>query len=148
MPERALLSLKAFSATGLWAQLAKIYHAFNVARYLIPFFIFCRAGVARPKIASFLGSLKTQTHPDLPIGTAGFCWGGKWVTELCWDGEMNRTRGGEKVTMCGFTAHPSLLKFPEDVERVRLPLSVAAAENDGQMSPVSVSSAYAGMKFC
>lgn len=56
------------------------------------------------------------------------------MTELCWDAEMNRTREGTRVTDCGFTAHPSLLKFPEDVEKVRLPYSVAAAEIDGQMS--------------
>ena len=147
MPEQTLLSLKAFSATGLWAQLAKIWHGLYIMRWIIPFFFFCRASVARPKIASFLSSLKTKSHPDLPIGTAGFCWGGKWVTELCWDGEMNRTRDGAKVTCCGFTAHPSLLQYPGDVEKVRLPYSVAAAENDGQMSPVSSKSSTHSGKF-
>lgn len=106
-------------------------------RWMAPFFIYSRDSVARPKISAFLSSLKTKTHPDLPIGTAGFCWGGKWVTELCWDAEMNRTRDGKRVTDCGFTAHPSRLAYPGDVEKVRLPYSVAAAEIDFMMSSVS-----------
>lgn len=105
---------------------------------MIPFFFLCRDSVARPKIADFLRALKTKSHPDLPIGTAGFCWGGKWVTELCWDAEMNRTKDGERTTCCGFTAHPSRLAYPGDVEKVRLPYSVAAAEIDFMMSSVSV----------
>lgn len=59
------------------------------------------------------------------------------MTELCWDGEMNRGKGGERVTCCGFTAHPSRLAFPGDVEKVRLPWSVAAAEIDFMMTEVS-----------
>ena len=136
MPPSILLSMKAFSATGFTAQLAKLWHALYIARYFVTFFLFCRDSVARPRIADFLRALKAQTHPDLPVATAGFCWGGKFVTELCWDGEMNRGRGGERVTCCGFTAHPSRLAFPGDVEMVRLPWSVAAAEIDFMMTEV------------
>lgn len=42
---------------------------------------------------------------------------------------------GEPLVVCGFTAHPSRLTFPTDMEAVELPLSVAAAgDNDPQMS--------------
>lgn len=136
VPGDALLSLSAFSATGLWAQLAKVYHALYLVRAMAPLFWYARDSVARPKIHDFLSELKTKSHPDLPVGTAGFCWGGKWVTELCWDDETNRTKDGKRVTDCGFTAHPSRLAFPGDIEKVRLPYSVAASEHDFMMSPV------------
>lgn len=47
---------------------------------------------------------------------------------------MNRSRSGERLTDCGYTAHPSRLAYPGDIEKVRLPYSVAAAENDMMMS--------------
>lgn len=108
-----------------------------LVRWMAPFFWYARDSVARPKISAFLSALKTKSHPDLPVGTAGFCWGGKWVTELCWDAEMNRTKDGERATCCGFTAHPSRLAFPGDIEKVRLPFSVACASIDFMVSPVS-----------
>lgn len=39
------------------------------------------------------------------------------------------------MTVCGFTAHPSMLTFPQDIEKIKLPYSCAASEFDGQMSP-------------
>lgn len=131
------MSMKAFSATGLRATLAKIWHGLYIARHFLSFFLFCRDSVTRPRITNFLRELKTRTHPDLPIGTAGFCWGGKFVTELCADGEMNRDGDGRRVTVCGFTAHPSRLHFPGDTEKLRLPWSCAAAEIDFMMTEVS-----------
>lgn len=142
IPVEALISLKAFSATGIMAQLAKVWHAVRLVGWMAPFFWYCRDSVTKPKIHDFLAALKAKSHPDLPIGTAGFCWGGKWVTELCWDAEMNRGKDGKRLTDCGFTAHPSRLAFPGDIEKVRLPYSVAASEHDFMMSPVRVTCFY------
>ena len=39
------------------------------------------------------------------------------------------------MVVCAFTAHPSLLTFPTDIDAVELPLSIAAAgDNDPQLS--------------
>ena len=130
MPADVMISFKALSATGFWNQLYKISHALYLARYFVPFLIYCREAVARPKILSFFQSLRAA-HP-LPLGAAGFCWGGKYVVELCWD--STRTDAGRRLLDCGFIAHPSMLKYPGDIEKVVLPLSCAAAEIDQQMS--------------
>lgn len=79
----------------------------------------------------------------------GFCWGGKWTVELCaardratppvsearpqTPGQSGGT--GEPLVVCGFTAHPSKLVYPTDIEAVELPLAVAAATvKDPQMT--------------
>ena len=82
---------------------------------------------------SFFKALAENEAKDVNVGTAGFCWGGKFVTELCWDGV--RTASGKRLVDCGFIAHPSFLAFPGDVEKVVLPLSVAAVEHDRHMKP-------------
>lgn len=35
---------------------------------------------------------------------------------------------------CAFAAHPSMLRFPGDVEKVALPLSVVVGDLDSQLS--------------
>lgn len=55
------------------------------------------------------------------------------MTELCW-GEQQASDGTSRLVDCGFTAHPSLLKFPDHIEKVVLPYAVAASEFDIQMS--------------
>jgi len=59
------------------------------------------------------------------IGAVGYCFGGKYVIRYLAEG-----RGLD----AGFTAHPSLIE-PGELEAVRGPLSIAAAEVDFQMSP-------------
>ncbi|KAF2774152.1 hypothetical protein EJ03DRAFT_386529 [Teratosphaeria nubilosa] len=116
LPLEVLISFKAMSAPGLWNNLYKIGHFFYLMRY-VPWFLWGtrRAGAG------------------LPIGTAGFCWGGQWVTQLCWD--QIRTDDGRRLVDAGFVAHPSLLTYPGDLEMIGLPYSVAASEHDEQMSP-------------
>jgi dienelactone hydrolase len=86
-------------------------------------------------VYNFLKSLKQNEAKDLPVGTAGFCWGGQFVTKFCWDLEQNRLQDGKRVTACGFVAHPSFLKYPDDIQKIELPYSCAASEHDQQMSP-------------
>lgn len=66
---------------------------------------------------------------------AGFCFGGFFAVELTHEGPGNvvvSPVSGEMIPLidCAFTAHPSLLTIPRDVERVSRPLSVANGEND------------------
>jgi dienelactone hydrolase len=58
------------------------------------------------------------------LGAVGYCFGGKYVIRFLADG---------KGLDAGFTAHPSLVETPE-LEAVRGPLSIAAAEIDQVMS--------------
>lgn len=124
--------MKSLSKTGLWNQLAKISHVFYLARHLIPFLWYCSPKTASPKVMDFFKALRADEAKDLPVGTAGFCWGGKLVTELCWD--ATKTNDGKRLVECGFVAHPSFLKYPDDLEKVVLPYSCAAASIDVQMS--------------
>ena len=135
LPPDVLTSLKAMSATGLWNQLWKVGHAMYMMYHFVPFMLRCRPAVTGPRIWSFLKALKQNEGKDLPIGTAGFCWGGHFVTRFCWDQEQNRLSDGTRVTDCGFVAHPSFLTYPTDIENIHLPYAVAASEHDPQMSP-------------
>lgn len=143
-----LTSLSVIEGSGLVNNIKKIYHFGYLAYWLVPFLFRNGDGVVRPQILEFFRGLKSS-HPDLPVGAAGFCWGGKWTVELCHAkhrssppvgnpqpqsaGQSGGT--GEPLIVCGFTAHPSRLTFPTDIEAVELPLAVAASgKHDPQMS--------------
>lgn len=143
-----LASLPFLEATGFVANIRKIYHFGILAYWFLPFFYRNSDSKVRPQLLTFFRGLKS-TYPTLPVAAAGFCWGGKWTVELCSARDrasppvsqaqpqsMGQSGGsGEPLVVCGFTAHPSRLTFPNDVEKVVLPLSIAAAGNkDPQMS--------------
>lgn len=133
LPADVMDSMAALTKTGLWNQLAKISHALYVAYHFIPFmWRFGNPKTTMPKIEAFFKALHSHEAKNLPIGTAGFCWGAKFVVQLCWD--QTKTDDGRRLVDCGFVAHPSFWKYPGDPEMVVLPLSVAAAEIDPQMS--------------
>lgn len=121
--------MEALNATGLAANLQKVYHIGCLMYHMLPFlFWYNPPKVVRPRIHNFLKALRANEARDLPVGTAGFCWGGKWVVELCDD--TIKTGDGKSLVDCGFTAHPSQLSIPGDIEKVKLPLSIAASEFD------------------
>ncbi|KAK5746932.1 hypothetical protein LTR17_000563 [Elasticomyces elasticus] len=132
LPVELMISLKAMSATGLWNQLYKVSHALYLMRWFLPATIYLRDGSTRPRLFPWFQALKENEAKDLPIATAGFCWGAKYVTELCWD--QTKTKDGKRLVECGFVAHPSNIKYPGDMEMIVLPYSCAAAEHDMMMS--------------
>lgn len=93
--------------------------------------------VSWPRVVNFFKALREST--DLPIGAVGFCWGGlreychqihaPWlevevsidVVKLCHGSE---TLNGKPLIDVGYTAHPSNLTLPTDIESVRLPLAI------------------------
>jgi dienelactone hydrolase len=87
-----------------------------------------RVAVATPVVLNFFKALKENEAADLPVGTAGYCWGGKYVFMLCGDSE--KASNGKSLVDCGFTAHPSNLVIPADAEPIKLPLSVAIGDKD------------------
>lgn len=94
----------------------------------LPFMFNNRLSVARPRVYAFFHALRAAQGATLPIGAAGFCWGGKYVFELCSDSE--KASNGKSLIDCGFTAHPSGLAIPQDAEAVTKPLSVAVGDAD------------------
>ena len=72
----------------------------------------------------------------MPVGAAGFCWGGKYVFLLCSDSE--KATNGKSLIDCGFTAHPSNVVIPADAQNVKLPLSVAVGDVDIALSLADV----------
>lgn len=109
--------------------LHKIFPGLRVMTHM-PFALYhCRASVCKPRIFAFFSSLRPST--SLPVGAAGFCWGGKYVALLCQDAE--KSSSGTSLLDCGFTAHPSQLVLPTDVEAVRLPLSISNGSLDFQL---------------
>ncbi len=71
----------------------------------------------------------------MSVGCAGFCWGGKWVTLLV--GGREKAADGQFLVECGFTAHPSALDIPADLEKVVQPLSIAHASLDIALGPAA-----------
>ncbi|WPH02311.1 Hypothetical protein R9X50_00517300 [Acrodontium crateriforme] len=126
VPLQVMISFKALSATGFWNQLYKFGHFFYLLRYMVPFLIKCRPAVCRPRIDNFFRALKDNEAANLP------CWGANYVTKLCWD--ETRTASGKRVVDVGYVAHPSSIKYPDDIEKIVLPYSCAASEHDMQMS--------------
>lgn len=134
MPLDILESMKALGETGLWAQLNKIRHFAYMLYCFVPFMLWNRPAVAGPRVYDFIKALKNYEAKGLPLGTAGFCWGGHFVTQLCHN--KIKAEDGSRLTDCGFVAHPSFLTFPTDIEGIELPYSCAAAQvEDPQMSP-------------
>jgi len=131
-PAWGIQSMHALSETGLAANIAKIYHFALMAYYFIPFLIRNPASSVRPQIHDFFKALRADEASSLPVAVAGFCWGGKWAVELCAD-EV-KADSGKSLVDCAFTAHPSRLEIPTDIEKVVLPLSIAAAELDQMLS--------------
>jgi len=91
---------------------------------VVPALFFGRDSVIKPRVFPFFEALKTDSETaNLKVGAAGFCWGGRYVTLLCQDEKAG-------LISAGFTAHPSNLSMPDDIENVKIPLSIAIGDVD------------------
>ncbi|KAL8916990.1 MAG: hypothetical protein Q9208_008245 [Pyrenodesmia sp. 3 TL-2023] len=84
-----------------------------------------RISVAWPRILAFFTALRSST--SLPIGAAGFCWGGRHVVVLA---HGTNIVNGKPLIDVGYTAHPSNLTLPTDIEAVEMPLAVDQGTED------------------
>jgi len=111
----------------------------RVAIAAIPFLTRNKESIVKPRIWSFHKSLRADPETkDMKIGSAGFCWGGKYTILLCQDDEADRVEtaspeGSKPLIDAGFTAHPSKMKFPDDYQKVAIPMSVAIGDRDHSM---------------
>lgn len=99
---------------------------------VLPFVFSNRFNVAWPKITSFLQSIRsTEEGARLPISVAGFCWGGPFVVKLASNSRETRTLDGKQPLVDAFfTAHPSNLSIPADIQQIKTNISIASGDQD------------------
>ncbi|PVH78538.1 dienelactone hydrolase family protein [Cadophora sp. DSE1049] len=108
--------------------------ALQIASQAIPFLIRNKESVVMPRMLAFHRALRDTPTPEmegLKIGSAGFCWGGKY-TILLSHGENGESIGrkGKGVIDAAFVAHPSKMAFPSDWEKISVPFSMAIGDVD------------------
>jgi dienelactone hydrolase len=123
--------------------LYKPVYAIQTMFYAIPWKMQNPPSVSQPRVFSFFQALRTSPPPfpteNLKIGAAGFCWGGKYTVLLAHNTPSSRVQrhiegsssGAPGALIdCGYTAHPSYLTVPDDIDAVTLPLSIVVGDND------------------
>ncbi|PVI02556.1 alpha/beta-hydrolase [Periconia macrospinosa] len=98
----------------------------------LPFLYRNRLSVCWPRVTTFLEALR-EDKATLPVGIAGFCWGGLHAVKLSHDFAETKTGSGRPLVDAIFTAHPSNLNVSEDIGNVKLNLSIAIGDDDGVM---------------
>ncbi|KAI0699932.1 alpha/beta-hydrolase [Cerioporus squamosus] len=83
---------------------------------LVPFVI-RNIGRQVSTLTSIVSALRTA-HPDAKIGFVGFCWGGRFA--------ISQNFQFDATVAC----HPSLVKFPAELDGIKAPFSLAVAETD------------------
>ncbi|KAK0111710.1 hypothetical protein ONS95_002053 [Cadophora gregata] len=104
--------------------------ALQVASQAIPFLIRNKESVIMPRLLSFHSSLRETPIPEmagLKIGSAGFCWGGKYTILLS---QKQDGKDGRRLIDAAFVAHPSSMAFPSDWEKIAVPFSMAIGDVD------------------
>jgi len=95
---------------------------------LIPHLWRNRMGVRWPGMTSWFSALRLDV--SLPIAAAGFCWGGLHTVMLTHDRTDTKLPSGRPLIDASFIAHPSDLAVPGDIEKVKIPLSIAIGDDD------------------
>ena len=102
---------------------------------MIPFMVQNRSGRSWPIVESFFTSVRENEGASLPIGTAGYCWGGQHVVKLA---HGVKAPNGKPLIDAGFTGHPSALSIPSDIEKITKPVSFALGDKDFVISPAQI----------
>ncbi|KAJ6787053.1 hypothetical protein PWT90_03192 [Aphanocladium album] len=116
------------TATGVFG---KIYHIFWTMLDAIPWLYHNYPSKTFPGVKGFFEQLRKDEGATQAIGAAGFCWGGKHIVLLSQGHEID----GKPLLDAGFTAHPSMLSIPGDLEKIQRPISFALAAKDDQIPP-------------
>ncbi|KAK0731879.1 hypothetical protein B0H67DRAFT_640218 [Lasiosphaeris hirsuta] len=133
-PPQLMNLLEYVPPADAWLPVRVARRAWALARavpLLARFLVRCRAAVVRPRVLAFVRAVRGVVGEG-KVGVAGFCWGGVYAVRLAQAREENVVEG-RAVADCVFTAHPTFVKVPSDVEKVVQPLSVANGDDDAQM---------------
>ncbi|CRG89771.1 hypothetical protein PISL3812_06810 [Talaromyces islandicus] len=103
------------------------YWLIRTLQVMLPFLIRNRFSKSWPIVEGFFKAVRENEGAHIPIGAAGFCWGGKHTVTLAHG--LSRTNKKPLID-AAFTGHPSLLKFPDDIDNIQIPTSFALAEED------------------
>lgn len=110
------------------------YYGVRVAAGIGPFLFANRPAVSMPKITPYIESVRKEAREQgLRLGVGGYCWGGKPAVNLA---------HGELVD-CVYVAHPSGLALPDEIEKIRVPFSMAIGDVDMVMGIGEVEKAKA-----
>ncbi|KAG5749691.1 hypothetical protein H9Q70_007636 [Fusarium xylarioides] len=131
-PVRTMINMAhLWDETGTW--LSKPYYLLATMLDFVPFLIRNRFGVCWPRVTGFLNELQQQKDPALPVGIAGFCWGGLHTVRLTHNMAETKTASGRALADAFFTAHPSSVDVALDIGNVARPLSIAIGDDDAVM---------------
>ncbi|KAJ9414830.1 Alpha/Beta hydrolase protein [Fusarium oxysporum] len=117
--------------TGSW--LLKPYYLVATMLDFVPFLIRNRFSVCWPRVTGFLKEVQRHKDAALPVGIAGFCWGGLHTVRLTHDTAETKTASGHALANAFFTAHPSSVDVVQDIGNVARPLSIAIGDDDPVM---------------
>jgi dienelactone hydrolase len=81
-------------------------------------------------VRQWMDDFRRDEGKSTKVGAVGFCWGGYHVTKLA-AGEL--AADGTPIIDAAFTAHPSELKLPDDIQHVTIPYSVSIGDVDFAM---------------
>ncbi|CAJ2505782.1 Uu.00g131760.m01.CDS01 [Anthostomella pinea] len=131
-PLYMLDSMKLVLAKGTWFDtLAKPYHIFWVLLAFAKWGIPNRFAKSFPIVQKFMENLRRNEGAHIPVGIAGFCWGGKHTLVIAGDFKAD----GKPLVDAAFTAHPSFLSLYDDIKKIRAPTSFGIGDLDSQVSP-------------
>ncbi|KAF4994006.1 hypothetical protein FDECE_13254 [Fusarium decemcellulare] len=129
IPVWMLETMRALIAPGNY--LSKPYQLICVMWAYIPFMIHNRFSTSFPVVKGFFEQLRQNEGTILPVGVAGFCWGGKHTVVLAAGNDTLDTR---PLIDAAFTGHPSWVGIPGDIEKLTLPVSFALGDLDNHIS--------------
>ena len=86
---------------------------------------------------AFLTDLRANTDNSIPIGVAGYCWGGKHAITLA-HGTTTLPDSTVQLSTAPLWRIQAGLDFPSDIEKISLPFSLAIGDKDIVMGPKMV----------
>lgn len=99
----------------------------KAAYVMVPFSIRNNPEKRYPGVLQFMDDLRCSEASDLKVGVAGFCWGAYGIAKLAHGGLAGN---GRTLIDAAFTAHPSEIKVPDHIEKIKLPYSMVIGDID------------------
>ena len=109
------------------------YFTFATMFDFIPFLYKNRFSVCWPRVTTFVRELREEKGSTLPVGIAGFCWGGLHAIKLTHNNADTRTADDRPLADAFFVAHPSNVDPIQDFGKISSNLSMAIGDDDGVM---------------
>lgn len=131
MPLSVMPAIEAFTSSST-PFLSRIPALFTTLYNFLPFLFPNRRSITHPRILSFVRSVRAQPEDShLKLAIAAFCWSGYWAAWFCSEHpDAKDEKTGKWLVDTAWTAHPSTLAIPQDLENVKRPLGVAIGTKD------------------